>query len=193
MARKKIEFRPDPSGSGLLSKLYITPGQRRTILKWTLYSLLCVAVLVVQDVILSRLRLFGAVVDLTPCVIMLVCVLEGAQNGSVFTLAASVFYLYSGSAPGAYCIVLLTVSAVVAAVFRQNFLRRGFSAHWLCTVGATFVYQFGVFVMGLFLAQTHPGRVGTFGMNALLAAVVLPAVYPAFEAIGKIGGETWKE
>lgn len=188
-----MDFRPDPTGSGLLSKLYITPSQRKTILKWVLYSALCVAVLVVQDVALSRMSLFGGIVDLTPCVIMLVCVLEGAESGGVFALLASVFYLYSGSAPGTYCILLVTVPAVVAAAFRQNYLRRGFGAHWLCTVIPGLVYQLGVYGIGVFFGRTYPERITAFLMNILLAALVLPVVYPAFGAVSKIGGETWKE
>lgn len=191
--RKKMEFRPDPAGTGLLSKLYVTPSQRKKLLKWTLYGLLCVAVLVVQDVILSRLSLFGGTVDLTPSVIMLVCILEGAQSGSVFALAASIVYLYSGSAPGTYCILFVTVPAILAAIFRQNYLRRGFSANWLCTAVATLMYQMGVYFLALFFGNTYPERVTAFLMNAVLAAVVLPVVYPVFGAVGKIGGETWKE
>lgn len=193
MAKKKLEFRPDPAGSGLLSKIYITPTQRKIFAKWALYSALCVAVLVVQDVVLSRLKLFGGMVDLTPCVIMLVCVLEGAQSGGVFALCASVFYLYSGSAPGTYVLVLITIPGILAVIFRQNFLQRSFSANWLCTAAATFLYQLGVYTMGVFLTHTYPSRIGAFFMNALLAVAVLPVIYPAFRAVSKIGGEKWKE
>lgn len=193
MAKKKLQFRPDPERSGLLSKLYITPTQRRKIAKWLLYSLLCVAVLVVQDVVLSRVRLFGGMVELVPGVIMLVCMLEGAENGGVFALCASLFYLYSGSAPGTYVLVLITVPAILAVIFRKNFLQRGFSANWLCTAAAAFVYQLGVYVMGVFLTNTYPGRIGVFLTNALLASAVLPLLYPAFRAVAKIGGEKWKE
>lgn len=191
--KKKLEFRPDPTGSGLWNKLYITPAQRKKIFRWTLYSLVCVALLVVQDVILSRLKLFGGVVDIAPCAIMLVCVMEGAESGGVFALIASIFYLFSGSAPGAYCVALIVIPAVAAAIFRQNFLRRGFGSHWMCTAMAAVVYQMGVFAVGLLMGYTRLGRVTAFAMNALLALACLPAVYPLFELISKIGGEKWKE
>lgn len=193
MAKKKLEFRPDRTGSGLWSKLYITPSQRKTLLKWALYSALCIGVLVVQDVILSRFRLFGGSVDLTPMLLLMICVLEGPEVGGVFTLTASVFYYYSGSAPGTYCILLLTCLGIFAAMFRQNFLQRSFSAHWVCTVTVGLVYQLAVFAMGLFLTHTHPGRYLAFLMNALLGAAALPLLYPALTAIGKIGGTPWKE
>lgn len=193
MAKKKLEFRPDREGTGLLSKLYITPRQRKFLLKWAMYSLFCVAVLVVQDVILSRLKLFGGMAELTPCAIMLICLMEGPEQGGTFALAASVFYLFSGTAAGSYCVALITVSAVLAAVFRGNFLRRSFSSHWLCAGVAMVVYELGVFVMGLFLAQTHGSRALAFGMTAALSVLTMPVLYPAIALIGKIGGETWKE
>ena len=192
-AKKQLQFRPDPTGAGFWSKLYIPQSQRKKIDRWTLYSLLCIAILVVQDVVLSQLKLFGGMVDLTPCVIMLVCVMEGADNGSVFALLASIFYLFSGTAPGAYCILLITFLGVVAAMFRQNFLRRTFGSFWLCNTVVTFLYQISVYSIALFLGQTYAARAGAFAMNAVLASSVLPVVYPVFGAIYKIGGETWKE
>jgi hypothetical protein len=193
MAKKKQQFRPDSEQTGLLSKLYITPTQRRKIVKWLLYSLQCVAVLVVQDVALSRIKVFGGMVDLTPSAIILVCMLEGAESGGVFALCASLFYLYSGTAPGSYALVLITVGGILAVIFRKNYLQRSFRANWLCAAAATFVYQLGVYAMGVFLTNTYPSHISAFLMNGLLASAALPLLYPAFRATAKIGGEKWKE
>ena len=193
MAKEKLQFRPDPSGSSLWSKLYITPTQRKIILKWALYCLLCVAVLTVQDVILSRFSLFGGTFDVIIMVMLMICVLEDAQNGGSFLLWMSVFYLFSGSAPGPYCIFFLTCYGILVSIFRQNFLQHSFSAHMICTVTAGFAYQISIFGMGLFLTHTYPGRFGAFLMNAVLGAAVLPLLYPALTAIRKIGGTSWKE
>ena len=73
MARRKIEFKPDPTDGGILNKLYITPKQRKTIRKWLCYSLVCVACLVIQDSVLGRARLFGGMVDLASAAIALIC------------------------------------------------------------------------------------------------------------------------
>lgn len=194
MARKKkLEFRPDPTGSGLLSKLYLTNTQRKAALKWTLYSLVWVAVMVCQDVIWGQWTLFHGRIDLTPCVVILICVLEGAEGGSVFALLSSLFYAYSGSAPGLYVVGLLTVVAIFAAIFRQDYLQPGFFTNWLCTAAAGLVYQLCVYASGLFLGQTYAGRIDAFLMNALLTAVALPVVYPLFHKISRIGGEPWNE
>ena len=193
MAKKKLEFKPDPTGTGLLSKLYITPRQRKIFLKWLLYSLFCVAVLVVQDVILCRMTFFGGMAELTPCAIILVCMLESRESGGMFALAASLVYVLSGTAPGPYCIALITIPAVLMELFRSNFLRRSFSSHWLCSTVAVVVYQLGVFLMGLFLTQTYFSRITVVLMTTLLSVFFMPVLYPVLSLIGKVGGKTWKE
>ena len=99
---KKQDFKPDKTGNGILSKLYLTAAQRRTILKWTLYAVVLLALSLLQDVVLSKVRLFGATTDLVPCAIILICILEEAHKSAVFTLIASCLFLFSGSAPGTY-------------------------------------------------------------------------------------------
>lgn len=193
MARKKVQFRPDPTGASVWNKLYITPNQRKTLLKWGLYGVVCVFCLILQGALLSRVRLFGGYVDLTPCAIMLICVMQGVESGSMFALVASMIFVFSGSAPNTFCIAFLTVYAVLVALFREQFLRRSFSSAWLCTAVAVALYEITVFLMGLFLGLTYPGRLRVFAMSALLTALAVPALYPMLSWIGRIGGETWKE
>ena len=100
MAKRKYEFRPDKTGTSLLSKLYLTPKQRLSILRWVLYALLLVVLSVVQDVILSKAHLFGATTDLVPCAIILICVELGAETVALFALIAALLYQFSGPAPG---------------------------------------------------------------------------------------------
>ena len=76
-------------------------------------ALLLISIL--QDVILCRFRLFGATTDLIPCAIILICIMEGVENGSVFALIASLIYQFSGSAPGMYAMVFITILSVPAA------------------------------------------------------------------------------
>ncbi|MBQ9168950.1 MAG: hypothetical protein IJX67_11170 [Oscillospiraceae bacterium] len=193
MAKKKYEFKPDPAGSGTLSKLYLTHKQQRSLLKWLLYSLVCLVILVIQDVVLSGLDVFGATTDLVSGTILLICLLQGPENGGVFALICSMFYLFSGSAPGAYSIVFLTVYGILAAIFRQAFLRKSFGSMILCAAGALLLYELSVFAMGLFLGYTIGSRIGSFLITWLLTLIVMPVLYPILSSIGKIGGETWKE
>lgn len=193
MARKKYEFRPDRLEASPLKKIHITPKQRKALLKWSLYGVFLVLLSVVQDVILTRFRYYGASTELIPCAIMLICILEGADGGSVFALVASTVYVFSGAAPGAYSILLITVLGLVAAMFRQGFLRRGFGATWLCLCAAIMLYEALVFAVVLFLGQVSPARWYIFPLTGLLTLCVVPLLYPIARAIEKIGGDTWKD
>jgi len=194
MAKKnRYEFRPDKQSNDVLGKLLLTRQQFSRLLRWLLFSAVCLAGLVLQDTVMSRFHLFGATTDLVPALIFAVCILQGGESGCVFALVASLLYHFSGSAPGPYCIILITFLSVLAAIFRQAYLRRGFSALMLCSSGCMVIYEIAVFSIGLFLKQTYPERFGLFLLTAALTLLVLPAVYPILMSIGKIGGETWKE
>lgn len=193
MARRKYEFRPDPTGFDWMSKLMLTKKQRRVALKWLLYSLLCVAGLVLQDSLLAQLRFLGGTFDLTPAIVILICVMEGCEDGSVFALLASMVYVFSGTGQDRYCILYLTLAAVLAAAFRQGYLRRGLGSDLICTGGAMLLYEMAVFVTGLFLGMTYSARWGVFVMTALVSTAVVGLVYKPLKIIGTIGGNLWKE
>lgn len=193
MARKKIEFRPDPTGHNWADKLRLTPLQRKSVLKWMLYSAVCVAGLVLQDSMLARLRLFGGCFDVTPAIIVLICVLEGSENGSLFTLLASMVYVFSGTGQGHYCIAMLTLAAVLATAFRQSYLRRGAGSDLICVGGAMVLYEMAVFTAGVLQGLTYRGRWGVFLMTAIISTLAAGAVYALLKYIGTIGGNAWKE
>lgn len=193
MARKKIEFRPDPTGHNWADKLRLTPLQRKSVLKWMLYSAVCVAGLVLQDSMLARLRLFGGCFDVTPALIVLICVLEGSENGSLFALLASMVYVFSGTGQGHYCIAMLTLAAVLATAFRQSYLRRGAGSDLICVGGAMVLYEMAVFTAGVLQGLTYRARWGVFLMTAIISTLAAGTVYALLKYIGTIGGNAWKE
>lgn len=190
---KKQDFKPDRLGGGLLSKLYLTKKQRTFLLKWFLYGLMLVVLSVLQDVIFSRVRVYGATTELVPCGIFLICVLEGAERGSVFALVASLAYLFSGTAPGIYAVVLITFLGTFVAMFRQGYLQRGFGTALLCTTVAMFLYELCVFAMVLFFGLTRADRILGFCITAGLSVLAVPVLYPVSLSIGTIGGNPWNE
>lgn len=190
---KKYEFKPDKPRSGILSKLFLTQKQRRSVLKWALYALVLLILSVLQDVLLCRFRLFGATTELVPCGIFLICLAEGLERGCIFSLCAACVYLFSGSAAGNYSIIFITALSVGVTFFRQSYLRKGFSAAMLCTTVAMLIYELAVFAIGLFLGMTTLDRIGTFCLTALMTLLSVPLLYPIVNAISTIGGEAWKE
>ncbi len=190
---KKYEFRPDKPKFSLLTFLVLAPSQRRSLLKWGLYAALLVFLSVLQDVALSRVRLWGATTELIPCAIFLICILEGVQQGSVFALAASLLYLFSGTAPGVYSMVAITFCAVGVCILRQAYLQERFSSAMLCVSLAMITYVLVNFIFGLFLGLTVWSRFHGFLITAVLSLLAVPLLYPVCKAIGKIGGQLWKE
>ena len=191
--RPNYEFKPDRERIPLSKRLHLTALQRKQVLKWSLYALVCLVMLILQDVIMSRISIRGATTDLVPAAILLITVLSDSYDGSLFALIASLMFVFSGSSPGPHVLAYLTIFGVGAAVFRQMFWRRGFRSNILCAGLALLMYELAVWGTGIFLGLTYWGRFGVFMMTWLLSFVVMIALYPLARRIQKIGGETWKE
>lgn len=191
--RQQHEFRPDVQKRAWLNVFHLTNLQRLGLLKWSLYALVCLAALLIQDVVMSRFHFFGGTTDLAVCAILLITVIEGIDSGSIFVLIASLLYFFSGSAPGAFSVALLTILGIGAAIFRQAYWHRNQRSIVLCAAIALMAYELGVFSAGLFLELTHFGRVGAFLVTGLLSCVLLLPLYPLIDRIGRIGGTEWKE
>ncbi len=196
MARRKrpnYEFKPDKAPKVLQKLLHLTALQRRQVLQWSLYGLLLVALLVLQDVIMSRVTIGGATTDLVPMAILLITVISDVYAGSLFAIIASTVYEFTGSAPGPYVVAFITVLGIAAAFFRQSFWRRGFRSHCICAGLALLVYELAVYGTGLFLGLTYFSRIGVFVTTWALSFAVMLALYPLIRKIQKIGGELWRE
>lgn len=194
MANKpKYQFKPDKKQSTFLKRLYMTRLQRLEILKWVLLAAACVGALVIQDVIMSRIHLGGATTDLAVCMIFLIGLYLGTEQGSLFALIASIVYLFSGSAPSPYSIGLITSLTIGINLLRQTLWRRSFGSTLLCTAAAVMIYELGIFVVGLLMGRTILARAGVFALTGILTCVTMLPMYPLVRAISKIGGDTWKE
>ncbi len=191
--RPNYEFKPDRERVPFSKRLHLTKLQKKQVLLWTLNGLLCLLLLVVQNVIMSRVSIGGATTDLVPAVILLICVVYDAYEGSLFGIIASALYVFSGASPGPYVIAYITVLGVVAALFRQSFWRRGFRSNALCAGLALLIYELAIWGTGVFLSLTYWSRIGVFLITWGLSFVVMLALYPLIRRIQKIGGETWKE
>lgn len=189
----KYEFKPDRVGSPLLKKLVLTRQQQLRLAKWCLLSLVCLTALVVQDSMLSKLRLWGAATDLAVCAIFLVSLYEGTENGSLFALIASTVYVLAGSAPGPYSIAMITFLVVGLCLLRQTLWCRNFGSILLCQFVAVMTYEMGLFAIGLFTGRTILSRVSVFAVTGGLTCLTSLPLYPLIRRIGNIGGDPWKE
>ena len=197
MARRKLskqsEFKPDPRQNSLSGLFHVTQLQKQRMLKWTLYVLTGILLLTIQDVIMSRVSIFGATTDLPVVYILLITVIEGVDVGSLFVLFASTIYYFSGSAPGPYCIGLLCAVGIIATLLRQAYLRRTKASIVICAGIALTIHEMGLFVVGIGLGLTRWDRVFSFLITTGYSFGVMILLYPLINKIGLIGGTTWKE
>ncbi len=191
--KRKHEFKPDRTDGGLLKKLYLTPVQRKKLLKWTLISFVLLVLSLLQDVVLSQVSIHGATFALVPCGILMCAMFFQPETTAIFTLTASMLYYFSGTSPGTFSIALLTVLGTLLSIFRLGYLQRCFSALFLCAAVGMLGYQLLTFAVGCFLGSTIPARFGVFMLCGVLSVAVMPVLYPIFSRISNIGGETWKE
>ena len=187
------EFKPDPKGTNYLKRLYMTRLQRLTILKWLTFSMTGILFLVIQDVIMSQVRFSGATTDLPVAFILLVGLYEGLEKGSVFTLAASLFYWFSGSAPTPICVGVLCVLVVVIGLFRQLYWHRSFGSIAMCVSICIMLYEMTIFVIGLTFGLTILPRVSVFALTGFITCITMLTMYPLVRVISKIGGESWRD
>lgn len=192
-SRRAEEFRPDKQNTEFLKAFYVTKLQRLNLTRWGLYALMVIFSITFQDVIFSQITLFHARIDLPATVILLLTVLEGSEVGSIFVLVASIFYYFSGSAPGAYCVGFLMVFGTLASLLRQKFWHRSSGSIVLCTGIAILFYELGLLFAGLFLGLTSVRYGMRFVLTAIYSAIIVIPLYPLSYKIGQIGGNTWKE
>ena len=191
--KRNVEFKPDPQTATWVKTFHLTVQQRLQLAKWALYVLTIVLCLVVQDVIMSRIRLFGATTDLAVCAILLITVLEGTDTGSLFVLIASTLYYFSGSAPGAYVIALLSFLGVAAALLRQLYWHRSRGSILLFSGITIVLYELGLFVVGVTNGLTIATHLGAFLLTGFYSVLAMIPLYSLVYKIGLIGGNTWKE
>ena len=191
--RDALEFKPDVQKATWIKTTRLTKQQQLRLTRWMLYVLTVVAAVVLQDVLMSQLSFLGATTDLPACAILLITVLEGTEVGSIFVLIASTVYYFSGNAPTAFCIGLMTFFGIGATLFRQMFWHRSKGSIILCGTIAMFCYELGLFAVGLSNALTHWGRLSSFVMTAVYSSLIMIPLYSLIYKIGLIGGKTWKE
>ena len=191
--RDAMEFKPDVQTATWSKTLRLTKQQQLRLTKWSLYSLLVVMSVVLQDVVMSQVSIFGATTDLPACTILLITVIEGTEVGGLFALIASTLYYFSGNAPSPACIALLTVLGLGTTLFRQMYWHRSKGSIILCAAIALTGYELGLFVVGVTTMLTHWGRLPIFMLTAALSCLVQIPLYSLIYKIGLIGGNTWKE
>ena len=191
--RADLDFKPDVQRGAWIKTVRLTRQQQLRLTRWSLYVLIVVLSVILQDVVMSKFSIFGATTDLPACAILLITVMEGTEIGSFFVLIASTVYYFSGNAPSAFCIGLMVILGIGATLFRQMYWHRSKGSIILCTAIALTGYELGLLMVGIGSQLTHWGRLPVFLLTAAFSCLVLIPLYSLIYKIGLIGGNTWKE
>lgn len=193
MLFRNKDFRPDKTEEGILSRIHLTRQQRYRILRWVLMGGVLLALSLVQDVIMSRVRFLGGTTSLLPAGIFIACMLMPAEEGSLFALLGAAFFYYSGASAGPQVIAVITALAILFSIFRHSYMKKGFLSNLVCGATVMMLYGILIFAIELFLGNTIPSRFSAALAGSAMSVAAMPLLYPIFASIEKIGGETWKD
>ena len=138
----------------MLKYVHLTKRQWLGILKWSLYGLLTLLVLLLQTVVLSQLPVRGVKLSPLPALIVCVCVREGPEKGGVYAILATLFWCLSGADFGNLSVAVIPIGAMLSAVLCRAVLTMGFVPTALCCLGVTLVDAAVIFVFKLILPPT---------------------------------------
>lgn len=172
----------------MLDKLYITPRQWLHILRWFLYSLLLLFVMMLQTVVLGNRTMLGVHPHFVPIVIACVCLQEGPERGGLFALLASVFWCLSGADFGTVSIVMLTLVPVLGSVLCKALFANRFLPCLLVTLATLLLEQSAIFLLKFIFGDMD----GILFLTELLPCVLVSMlafvpVYFLVKSIEKIG------
>ena len=177
---------------------HLTKLQWQGILKWSLYGLLTLLVLLLQTVVLAKLPIWGARLTPLPALIVCVCVREGPEKGGVYAILAALLWCLSGADFGNLSVAVIPVGAILSAVLCRAVLTLRFLPTALCAFGVSLLNACVIFAFKLILPPTVPLIVNppTVALENLwrvllpgeiLSMVFMPIHYVLVKRIGRIG------
>ena len=168
---------------------HLTRRQWLGVLKWSLYGLLTLLVLLLQTVVLAKSPILGAKLAPLPILIVCVCVREGPEKGGIYAILASLFWCFSGADFGNLSVAVIPIGAMLSAVLCRAVLTLRFVPTALCCLAVTLLNAAAVFLFKLILPPTV--AIENFWQVLLpgvgLSMVFVPIHYALVRLIGRIG------
>ena len=173
----------------MLKYFHLTKTQWQGILKWSLYGLLTLLVLLTQTVVFAKRPVFGAKLIPLPGLIVCVCVREGPEKGGVYAILASLLWCLSGADFGNLSVAVIPVGAMLSAVLCRATLTLRFLPTALCCLAVSLLNAAVIFVFKLILPPTvaleNFWRVLLPGVA--LSMAFMPVHYALVKFISRIG------
>ena len=173
----------------MLKYFHLTKRQWQGILKWSLYGLLTLLVLLLQTVVLAKKTGLAVKPALLPALIVCVCILEGPEKGGIYAILATLFWSLSGSDFGNISVAVIPIGAMLSAVLCRAVLTLRFLPTALCCLAVTLLNASAIFVFKLILPPTvAPDSFWRILLpGVLLSMLFMPVHYALVKLIGRIG------
>lgn len=169
--------------------LHLTKLQWLGILKWTLYAVLFLFLLLTEGVLCAQYPLFGLKLNFLPILLVCVCVREGTEKGGLYCLLTSTVMCLSKSDFGSLSVAVLTVLCILSAALCRSVLANGLWPVALCSFAVTFINEAAIVLLRSVLERTAISNLWRVALPACLLSMLLcPLLYFTVRAIGKIGG-----
>ena len=173
----------------MLKYFHLTKLQWKGILKWSLYGLLTLLVLLLQTVVLAKKTGLAVKPALLPALIVCVCVREGPEKGGIYAILAALLWCLSGADFGNLSVAVIPVGAILSAVLCRAVLTLRFLPTLLCCLAVTLLNAAVIFIFKLILPPTvaleNFWRLLLPGTAASMAFV--PIHYGLVKLISRIG------
>lgn len=169
--------------------LHLTKLQWQGILKWSLYALLTLLVLLLQTVVLAKRPVLGIRLSPLPALMVCVCIREGPEQGGLYALLSSLFWCLSGAEFGNLSVAVIPVGAILCAVLCRAVLTLRFLPAALCCLGVSLLNELVIFAFKLILPPVvaPENYVRVLLPGVLLSLVTVPPMYWIVKAVSRIG------
>jgi len=165
----------------------LTAKQLTAILKWALYTLLFLLAMLLQTVILPRLRINGIALTAVPVCIACVAVWEGSAAGGIFAICCGIFYSLSGVDCGPIFVLTFAVSAVLSGGICEHYTVRGFVSSLMLSLMSLAICQTIAFVLRVYANIVAAKYWSTLLIPEILLSILLvPFFYYGTRVIAKI-------
>ena len=159
----------------------------KNFIMWLLYAALFLAVLLVQNMLLGRLRFFGVKLNLLPIAIACIAVWTGHESGALFGLITGLIWAATGADDGSLSIVSFTLIGMLAGWLCDSFFPRRFLPALLLSFAAVLGHELARFLLKFYLESADAVLFAWVPVTVFLSTLAAPVLYLLAKAIGKAG------
>ena len=157
----------------------------KNYIMWALYAALFLTVMLLQQAVFGRVRIWGVKLSLIPVVLVCVSVWVGHEKGGIYCLIAAIVWYLSGAEDGSIGILTLTLCGILSGFACRQFSHRFFPTLALC-LGAMLLHEGVIFLMKYYLGAADGALIGWVFKTMVLSLPAAPVCYVLCKFIRKV-------